>query len=235
VVENDKAQKTFTLHLPKESLLSEEQLLFQASLGIRLSQPEAKSFAAACRTGELRVLDVKGITGLSNKESLAIIDRLLVEVLVEEMIPGNRTHVRLREHLVDKITSLNLADTGESSLVSDQPVRMVNSGSDQAVTNPQTEQIKPQAPLRQLTDTQRQIIRMCDVYRSLADLMNQLGMTHRTFFKRTHVEPLLRGGVLKMRYPEQPNHPHQAYVLSEVGLALSERVEKDADGEDAKE
>jgi ATP-dependent DNA helicase RecG len=235
VVENDKAQKTFALHLPKESLLSEEQLLFQASLGIRLSQPEAKSFAAVCRNGELRVLDVKGITGLSTRESLAIIDRLLVEVLVEEMVPGNRTHVRLREHLVDKIGSLNLGESGDSSLVSDQAPRKANSVSDQAVTNLPTARTEAQVPLQRLSDTQRQVVRMCDVHRSLADLMNQLGMTHRTFFKRTHLEPLLKGGVLKMRYPEQPNHPHQAYVLTEVGVALAERITKNLEDKGAEE
>jgi hypothetical protein len=66
---------------------------------------------------------------------------------------------------------------------------------------------------------------MCSVYRSQVELMNQLGMTHRTFFKRTHLDPLLKGGVLKMRYSDQPNHPHQAYVLTEVGIALAERIE----------
>lgn len=235
VVENDKGKKTFALHLPKESLLSEQQLLFQANLGIRLSEPEAKSFAAACRTGELRVLDVKGITGLSTKESLAIIDRLLVEVLVEEMTPGNRAHVRLREHLVEKIASLNLGFTGDPGLVSDQAPRKADPASDQAVTNLPTEGTAARPPLQRLTDAQHSIVRMCDVYRSLADLMSQLGMTHRTFFKRTHLEPLLNGGVLKMRYPEQPNHPHQAYVLTEVGIALAERVEKNTGKKGAEE
>lgn len=234
VVENDKGKKTFALHLPKETLLSVEQLLFQANLGIRLSEPEAKSFAAVCRTGELRVLDVKGITGLSTKSS-AIIERLLVEVLVEEMIPGNRAHVRLREHLVDKIATLNLGFTRASSLASDQAPRKADPASDQAVTNLPTEGTAARPPLQRLTDSQRHIVRMCDVYRSLADLMNQLGMTHRTFFKRTHLEPLLKGGVLKMRYPEQPNHPHQAYVLTEVGIELAEQVEKNTEDKGTEE
>src|SRR5262249_6592113 len=41
VVENDKGRKSFTLHLVNERLLSEQQLLFQASLGVRLSEQEA--------------------------------------------------------------------------------------------------------------------------------------------------------------------------------------------------
>lgn len=35
VIENDKGRKSFTLHLVKERLLSEQQILFQASLGVR--------------------------------------------------------------------------------------------------------------------------------------------------------------------------------------------------------
>jgi ATP-dependent DNA helicase RecG len=225
VVENDKGRKTFALHLPKEPLLSEQQLLFQANLGIRLSEQESKAFAAVCRTGELRVVDVKGITGLSTKESQAIIDRLLVQVLVEEVTPGNRAHVRLREHLVEKIARIDLGGTEGTSLVSDQVPSQSDLVTDQAVTNLLAEGSTARATPQSLTDAQRSIVRMCGVYRSQVELMNQLGMTHRTFFKRTHLDPLLKGGVLKMRYSDQPNHPHQAYVLTEVGIALAERIE----------
>ncbi len=34
------------------------------------------------------------------------------------------------------------------------------------------------------------------------------------------LEPLLAGGVLRMTHPDQPNHPDQAYVLTEAGVAL---------------
>jgi ATP-dependent DNA helicase RecG len=232
VVENDKGRKAFTLHLPRERLLSEEQLLFQASLGVRLSETEAKAFAAACRTGELRVLDVKGITGLSTRESLAVIDRLLVEVLVEEVAPGNRAYVRVREHLVDRMSHLDLSGKTDGSLVSDQaPANASESVTDQPVTNPAAAGGASAVPLQRLSETQRQIVRMCDVYRTMADLMGRLGMTHRTFFRRNHLEPLLRGGVLKMKHPEQPNHPQQAYVVTEAGVALVERLAQDIKNE----
>ena len=78
-------------------------------------------------------------------------------------------------------------------------------------------------PLRSLTDVQLKILMFCDVPRSMADIMNELGLTHRTFFRRAHLEPLLRGGVLRMIHPEQPNHPDQAYVLTETGVELKAR------------
>ena len=78
-------------------------------------------------------------------------------------------------------------------------------------------------PLRELTDAQWKIVAFCDVPRAIADIMNELGLTHRMFFRRTHLDPLLRGGVLRMTRPEQPNHPDQAYVLTEAGVAIKAR------------
>ena len=63
----------------------------------------------------------------------------------------------------------------------------------------------------------------CDTPRSMADIMGKLGLTHRTFFRRNHLEPQLSGGVLRMIHPDRPNHPDQAYVLTEAGVALMAR------------
>ena len=73
------------------------------------------------------------------------------------------------------------------------------------------------------------IVAFCEVPRSMAEIMGKLGLTHRTFFRRNHLEPLLAGGVLRMTYPDQPNHPHQAYVLTEAGVVLrAHRAKGDA-------
>ena len=50
---------------------------------------------------------------------------------------------------------------------------------------------------------------------------------------RNHLEPLLRGGVLKMTHPEQPNHPDQAYVLTEDGVKLKTRRMNGETGEES--
>ena len=67
------------------------------------------------------------------------------------------------------------------------------------------------------------VIMFCDVPHSLTDILVELGFTHRTFFRRAHLEPLLRSGVLRMTRPYKPNHPDQAYVLTEAGTALKAR------------
>ena len=50
--------------------------------------------------------------------------------------------------------------------------------------------------------------------------MGEMGLTHRTFFRRNHLEPLLAVGLLRMTHPDQPNHPDQAYVLTDAGVVL---------------
>ena len=74
--------------------------------------------------------------------------------------------------------------------------------------------------LTKLSANQRKIIEICDVPHSLAAIMRALGVTGRGYFKQRHLDPLLRGGVLRTTHPDQPNHPDQAYVLTEAGVRL---------------
>ena len=63
----------------------------------------------------------------------------------------------------------------------------------------------------------------CDTPRRLTEIMDALGATNRGYFKKHHLDPLLANGVLRMTRPDQPNHPEQAYVLTEVGATLRDR------------
>jgi ATP-dependent DNA helicase RecG len=63
---------------------------------------------------------------------------------------------------------------------------------------------------------------LCEIPRSSGDLMGELGMSHRTFFRSTVLEPLLAGSLIQQTHPDLPNHPNQAYVLTEAGLRLLE-------------
>ena len=55
---------------------------------------------------------------------------------------------------------------------------------------------------------------------SLTAIMQAIGVTGRGYFKQRHLDPLLRGGVLRMTHPDQPKHPNQGYVLTEAGAKL---------------
>ena len=353
VVENDRTRKAFQLTLLKEELLSEEQRLFQASLGVRLDEDEARAFAFACREGRLHPRDVRAVTGLPGAGVQAVLERLVAQALISRLEGAGAPVFAVAGHLAGRIGQIGRDSAGPLDLGTDQagrptpdlPIRQVDPptpnlpsrqvgqptpdlptrqvgqaapdlhtdqvghpqenlvtaqvdadrtdlGSDQVDRPPTdlssdqvdrptpdlpTSQVGPltpdlvtdqadadmtdlvtdqadadttdlvtdqvdvptpslgsdqagpevpdlssarTAPLTELSATQWKIVALCDVPRSLADIVGELGIRHRGYFRRTHLNPLLRGGVLRMTHPDQPKHPDQAYVLTEAGAAL---------------
>jgi len=203
-IDNDKGEKTFEITLLRETLLTEEQRLFQAQLGVRLSDQEAAVFAYACRAGSVGITDAKAVIGRGTREAEQVLDHLVIQTLLAVMEP----HVRwgLAPHLQGRFVSGDKAAVATTDLVTDQPL----SSSVSLVTS----------RLTKLTDHQRRIIVLCEVPRKQADLMQELGLSHRTFFRRKHLEPLIQANLVRMTHPEEPNHPEQAYVVTDSGLGL---------------
>ena len=240
IIANDRSRKAFQLTLVKEELLSKEQILFQAELGVHLDDGEARAFAFACRHGRLRPRDVRAVTGLSGAETRAVLERLAVQGLVAPLGDADAQVFGIAEHLKGRLDQTDRGSdqvgAGPPGLVTDQagpePRRLVT---DQVGTKPRR-LVTDQAPASgELDDVAWKVVAFCEVPRSMAEIMGKLGLTHRTFFRRTHLDPLLARGVLRMTHPAQPNHPDQAYVLTEAGLALKTRhVMEDAgtDNED---
>ncbi|MDE2679230.1 MAG: hypothetical protein OXI76_15130 [Gemmatimonadota bacterium] len=74
-----------------------------------------------------------------------------------------------------------------------------------------------------LTARQRAIVAECDVPRSLAELMERAGVSHRSHFRRKHLKPLLEAGLVQMTNPANPRAPNQQYALTDAGAALKDR------------
>jgi len=85
VIQNSPADKAFTLCLPREELFSEAQILFEASLGAHLTDPQAATFAFACRQQQLDVRDVKAVTGLPTAQAWEILRHLETQSLLKRM------------------------------------------------------------------------------------------------------------------------------------------------------
>ena len=77
--------------------------------------------------------------------------------------------------------------------------------------------------VRRLTSRQRAIVAACDVPRSLAELMERAGVSHRSHFRRKHLKPLLDAGLVRMTNPANPRAPNQKYALTDARAALKER------------
>ena len=48
----------------------------------------------------------------------------------------------------------------------------------------------------------------------------QTGLSHRTFFRRKRLEPLIEAKLIRMTRPDEPNHPDQAYVVTDAAIAF---------------
>ena len=244
-ITNDKGRKYFELVLLKEELLSERQRLFQAELGAHLTDEQARAFAFICRDGKVTLSQLKTVTGSSAAETVAVADRLVTQGLVERS--GGESYV-LAEHLRQRLGGsgqVGSSPSGQEDLSTAQADRPSGSISTAQADRPSGSLFTAQAdrpsgslftaqaerpsgslstaqaePLTKLSANQRKIIEICDVPHSLTTIMRALGVTGRGYFKQRHLDPLLRGGVLRMTHPSQLQHPNQAYVLTEAGAKL---------------
>ena len=219
-INNDRSRKRFELVLLKEELLSERQRVFQASLGVHLTDEQARAFAFVRREGEVGLPQLKAVTGLSGPDTAAVAERLAAQRLIEPVGAGGR--YAFAEHLRERpgrtAPGSDRADAPDPSLVTDQAGRpQGNLVTDQAHRPPPGLVTAQAEPPTGLSETQRKIVAYCDAPRRLTEIMAALGVTGRNHFKRRHLNPLVRDGVLRMTHPDRPNHPDQAYVLTNAG------------------
>jgi ATP-dependent DNA helicase RecG len=75
-------------------------------------------------------------------------------------------------------------------------------------------------PLKSLSETQWRIVALCEVPRTLAEMMKEIGVGSRHYFKTRHLDTLIKSNVIKMTNPENPRASNQKYVLTETGIQL---------------
>ena len=309
VIGNDKARKAFELRLLREELLGEEQRLFQAQLGVRLDEAQARLFALACRQGGVSLTDAKAVTGRTGPAARTVLDALAVQKLLRPLEGGVRYGIA--EHLAGRldirtpgrssggqvggdseelVTDQGSGGTGDrvtdqvGSGTGDRVTDQVGSGTGDRVTDQVgsgagdmvTDQVEPEVggmstahvapgsgdmstahahvargsgdmstahgrrasdarrdePLTEPSAFQWRIVERCDAPRRLAELMDALGVAHRGYFKKRHLDPLIRAGLVAMTNPANPRASGQRYVLTEAGAALkAARRGRDREGE----
>jgi ATP-dependent DNA helicase RecG len=87
-----------------------------------------------------------------------------------------------------------------------------------------------QAPIFDLSNKQQSLIAQLDGEMDLKQLMELVRQTHRTHFKNRQLAPLIEAGLVAIRHPDNPNHPEQAYRLTELGLSAKQNIKTDDDG-----
>ncbi len=228
IIENDKSGHSFCLHLLSDELVSEEQLLFQAQLGVHLTEDEAIIFSQILRQGQIWPLEARAIVGRSGAETRAILDHLMVQNLVEVCKGQHDNHFVLASHLRELLHAkpTQPGEKAQKRLVSDQPAgKDARSVTDQPQSQDQKPLVGKPKQLKRLSETQRKIIRFCDHPKPIALIMRYLDVSNRSFLRQTHLAPLLEAGVLRLTMPDNPHHPRQAYVLTDAGLDLKIKLD----------
>ena len=225
-ITNDKGHKCFELVLPKEEMLSEQQLLFQASLGVRLPDEQARAFAFACREKAITLSQIKVVTGLAGPDAVELADALVTRVLFRTIEAGKK--YALAEHLEDRFRQTDQGTDQPEVRGGDLVTAQVQPGQPDLSTAQVKERVKDLStaqvePLTKLSAIQWNIVEFCDVPRRLVEIMEALGVANRGYFKENHLDPLLRAGVVAMTNPENPRAANQRYVLTEAGAKLKAR------------
>jgi ATP-dependent DNA helicase RecG len=224
IIDNDKSSHSFSLHLLAEEIVSEEQLLFQAKLGVHLTEDEAALFAQVWRESQIWPLEARAIIGLSGIDTDAILNHLVVQRLLEQREGLQGKHYVLAAHIRELVrTKTDQAPVAkkETDLVTDQVARKhVSLVTDQVLQ------------LTSLTEPQRKIVQFCDSAKPIALIMRHLGVSNRTFFRRAHLDQLVKSGVLKPTFPDSPQHPKQAYVLTDAGLDLKKKFDAEVNAQE---
>ena len=235
LIRNDKARNSFELALVRDELLNEDQRLFQARLGVQLDEAQAALLAYACRAGRLSVTDAKAVIGLAGPDVRTVLSTMVVQGLFRPPEAGDA--YRLADHLSHmRSDSANDEPAKQSSETSNgrsaTPKGEIEAENgkapggttgtdkksdhgDQVGTDLNSDHVR----LR-LTTRQRTILDACDVPRSLTELMERAGVSHRTHFRNKHLKPLLEGRLIRMTNPENPRASNQKYVLAKAGAAL---------------
>lgn len=228
VIRNDKSEKSFELVLLKEPLLTESQVLFQTRLGVDLTENEGAVFAFACRSNPITITDAKTILGRGNQEARTVLDQLVKKGLLCTVKDGVLWDVA--EHLKEQLHRADQSGSAKESLVTDQPGSSEENLVTDQPSSAETDLVTP--VLTKLNEYQRKIIELCEIPRKQSDLMDEAGLTHRTFFRRNHLEPLIRAKLVRMTHPDKPNHPDQTYVVTQAGLKLLELWKVDANNKE---
>ena len=221
-IANIKRHKCFELILRKEELLSEQQILFQASLGVQLTDEQARVFAFGCREQVITLSQIKAVTGLAGPEARELADALVTKVLFRTIKAGRK--YALAEHLEDRFRQTDQADARGEDLVTAQVQPKPPDLSTAQVEGHSNDLFTSQvSPLTELSATHWKIIDLCDVPRRLADILEALGVTNRGYFKEHHLDPLIESGIVEMTNPEKPRASNQQYVITEAGAQLKAR------------
>lgn len=78
----------------------------------------------------------------------------------------------------------------------------------------------------QETHMEERILEFCSIFRSVSEILQNVGLSDGRHLKRKYIKPMIENGQLEMLYPDSPTHRSQMYRAKEVGRISQLRNEK---------
>lgn len=227
VIENSRREKTFQITLGKQPQVSPLQETIREKVGVSLTDLQARVFAAVLshpKTVEALAEELN----VSTADMYPATDHLTRQSLLQALPGGYQAMAHFAEALTGLLQSSD-AHAVEQIKVTKQAAAVVKSdqagpGDTEKVTKLDTDSDQVAHLLAQLTKKNRVLIRAFNGQMGLAALLEAVGVSHRTHFKNKHLQPLIDLRVVAELYPESPNHPNQAYFLTDLGQALQQEL-----------
>jgi ATP-dependent DNA helicase RecG len=220
VITNSPAEHCFAVTLSKLRLVSQNQQILLQKIGARLSDAQAAIFIHALGQGEVRPLEAQSVCGLALKETSDALNHLVVQMLLEKHTDPAGDVFRPVPVFLETLAKAGGLPAAESTISAETAkpaihVAKTDQPATSLITAPESQEIaRP-------TIAGISVLEFCrGVGRGVPAIMEKIGVTHRSFFKKTNLDPLLEAGFLRPTHPDNPRHPDQGYVTTEKGIAL---------------
>jgi len=224
---NDRADQSFQVTLSKKLMATHRQQWVVQRFGANLSDAEAAVFLQSLRQEAIGPLEAASVSGLNPSETGKLLERLVQQQLLEIHPGGQGRSFRPKPIFAARAQELSTlpGTTGEASGAVAVPGGLVTGGGDQAAgtANPKPSTGSPELAER-LPETASAILAFCRAAQGGLAIMDKVGVSHRTFFKKKHLDPLIRLGFLRPTHPDKPRHPDQGYITTDAGKIMLESL-----------
>lgn len=216
-VVNDKSRKTFQITLGKKVEITPLQKTIQQRIGVQLTDTQARVFIH-CLAGTLSTEQIALAMEISISDVYPAIEHLTRQGLLQITPDGYIAP----EHFINGLQDLAVTSPLVTNNSDQAPgkVTKLDVKSDQAtekVTKLAGKSDQVEGVVTNLKTQQIALINVLDQPMTSSELINVLGVGHRTHFRNNHLQPLIQQGVIAQTHPETPNHKNQAYYLTDFG------------------
>jgi ATP-dependent DNA helicase RecG len=221
-LKNDKSKKAFELILKEEVLISEDQIRFQETVGVHLSEDEAAVFAYACKKqGRFTISDIKGVLDKPTKACREVADYLANQVLLSQI---DENTFELAPVMKQRFHMDGQAEAHDGGQNNDMKAHDHNSGVHDGVHD--AESGVHDGVHGVLNETELKILTTCKSKKSTPEILEVLGYSSRTRNYRTALGNLIDNGLILMSQPDKPRSKSQQYLISEKGMKILSKQEE---------